>query len=635
MVEQKDLVRKKEHGKKGAAMRKFMNILAAALVMLAAVGCEKNENLPDNSVQGKITLSATINNLATKTSLGNKGTDGKYPVLWSIGDAIAVINNDECFEFDCDEIEENSNGIFALKSKEFYSRAYDATKPVQVIYPYKNVIFQGSSNPVIYRIPAEQTYSENSFGNGASPMWAYAENGNGVITFDNLFGAIKLQLKGTQTIMNISIKGNNNEVLSGEANITTGIDGTSPSLTMTSEDESAKSVTLDCSNEEGVELNELEATEFIIALPPVTFSNGFTVTVTDIDENTYIIESRKSNTIVKSSILTMPELTIINSLALPWESMTVLPGTEYTLTTNASYADATGESLVWSSSNETVVEVDQTGKITAKEEGYATITVRSSLFRLEDELEDECVVHVKPQTDRTPVEYPVEHNIDNKSYYGIVIGGVVWAPVNCGYEPADEDYKGYPYGKLYQWGRKYGQGYDGNDESIAISIQGPVSEQEGNSSSNKDYFYESNNDPIKDWCSEGNDYMWWNSGRTNNDPCPDGWRVPTKDELESLRSNRSSWTQDSNGHWGYYFSGEYTYIEGAPRIFLPAAGYRTTEGNAIDRNEEGVYWSSTPYNEESYRLLIRENSIINTPVSIAGSYRANGVSVRCVKILQE
>lgn len=629
MVEQKDLVRKKEHGKKGAAMRKFMNILAAALVILAAVGCEKNENLPDNSVQGRITLSATINNLATKTSLGNKGTDGKYPVFWSIGDAIAVINNDECFEFDCDEIEENSNGIFALKSKVEYSKAFDATKPVQVIYPYDNVIFQGSSNPVIYNIPAEQIYSENSFGNGASPMWAYAENGEGVITFDNLFGAIKLQLKGTQTIMSISIKGNNNEVLSGEAIITTDTDGTSPSLTMTSENDSAKSVTLDCSNaEEGVDLNESEATEFIIALPPVTFSNGFTVTVTDKNENTYIIESSKSNTIVKSSILTMPELTIINSLALPWESMTVLPGTEYTLTTNASYADATGESLVWSSSNETVVEVDQTGKITAKEEGSATITVRSSLFRLEDE----CEVNVKPQTDRTQVEYPVEHKKD-ESYYGIVIGGVVWAPVNCGYEPADEDYKGYPYGKLYQWGRKYGQGYDDIDESYPSGnniIMGPVEGSVGNAAENAEKFCVTSSDPYN-WC-ESHDSNMWGAAKTAYDPCPEGWRVPTKDELELLKSNRSSWTQDSNGHWGYYFSGEYTYIEGAPRIFLPAAGYRTTVGNAEERNETGLYWSSTPYDERSYRLLIRKNSIINIPVSIEDGYRANGVSVRCVQI---
>lgn len=43
---------------------------------------------------------------------------------------------------------------------------------------------------------------------------------------------------------------------------------------------------------------------------------------------------------------------------------------------------------------------------------------------------------------------------------GIEIDGVVWAPVNFGYRAATESDPGYPYGKLYQWGRKNGQGYN-------------------------------------------------------------------------------------------------------------------------------------------------------------------------------
>lgn len=36
---------------------------------------------------------------------------------------------------------------------------------------------------------------------------------------------------------------------------------------------------------------------------------------------------------------------------------------------------------------------------------------------------------------------------------------LIWAPVNCGYEAASGEYKGYTYGRMYQWGRKYGHGY--------------------------------------------------------------------------------------------------------------------------------------------------------------------------------
>jgi hypothetical protein len=97
------------HGKmEERTMRKFMNIFAAALIMLAAVSCEKNEVLPDNNSEGKIvTLKASINNGGTKTSLGQgvweEGDPKVYPVLWSEGDAIALINNDKLFKFVLDD----------------------------------------------------------------------------------------------------------------------------------------------------------------------------------------------------------------------------------------------------------------------------------------------------------------------------------------------------------------------------------------------------------------------------------------------------------------------------------------------------------------------------------------------------
>lgn len=50
------------------------------------------------------------------------------------------------------------------------------------------------------------------------------------------------------------------------------------------------------------------------------------------------------------------------------------------------------------------------------------------------------------------LDYIDEYGINHGG--GILIGDVLWAPVNCGYHETD-----YPYGKLYQWGRKHGQGY--------------------------------------------------------------------------------------------------------------------------------------------------------------------------------
>ena len=80
-------------------MRKLFNLFAAALVMLTAASCEKNETLPDNNSEGKVvTLKASINNGETRTSLGAK-VDNIYPVLWSAGDAISVIQESSSYTF--------------------------------------------------------------------------------------------------------------------------------------------------------------------------------------------------------------------------------------------------------------------------------------------------------------------------------------------------------------------------------------------------------------------------------------------------------------------------------------------------------------------------------------------------------
>ena len=123
------------------------------------------------------------------------------------------------------------------------------------------------------------------------------------LSFRNLLGAIKLQLTGTESVKSVKIKGKNGERLSGEATITVYSDGLPPMINMS--DENGTSVTLDCG--EGVQLNESEATTFIIALPPVTFENGFLVQVYGTDGKiTQELEAASSNEIVRSKMLVMP-----------------------------------------------------------------------------------------------------------------------------------------------------------------------------------------------------------------------------------------------------------------------------------------------------------------------------------------
>jgi uncharacterized protein (TIGR02145 family) len=126
-----------------------------------------------------------------------------------------------------------------------------------------------------------------------------------------------------------------------------------------------------------------------------------------------------------------------------------------------------------------------------------------------------------------------------------------------------------------------------------------------------------------------NDATAWNSTipagtawTTQNDPCPPGWRVPTRAELEALRTTRNVWTTQ-NGVIGRLFGN-------APyQVFLPAAGLRNNSDGTLERNDVyGSYWSDTQHtnNEWAWNMLFNDSS-----VNIGGSWRASGRSIRCVE----
>ena len=149
-------------------------------------------------------------------------------------------------------------------------------------------------------LPDKQEYVAGSFGQDAWPMVAVSEYND--IAFKNVCGGMKLQIKGVQKIISITLRGNNKEKLSGPAVVTAHADESMPSIRMT--DAASEIVCLDCG--EGVQLRNDKPAEFIIALPPVEFSKGFILTLTDDGNQTHIIETDKTNTVLRSTLLVMP-----------------------------------------------------------------------------------------------------------------------------------------------------------------------------------------------------------------------------------------------------------------------------------------------------------------------------------------
>ena len=622
-------------------------IIALAMLSAFAVGCQKSEP-SGQSVSGDV-FTATVETFdaQTKTAM----TPEKQ-IVWSANDRLAIFQGSSL----ADEYKVSSeyvgqmNGKFTRVSSaenDDYSSGMELSTNV-AFYPYaENLSLTGSvlEDETVYSItgvviPSTQTYVAGSFGNGAFPMVAVTETmADHNLKFKNVLGAMKLQLKGAQTVKSIKIEGKNKEKLSGAATITAKTNNLTPTIILTGTDETSKSVTLDCGT--GVALNENTATDFIIALPPVLFTNGFTVTVTDIEDKAYTIETSTANTVLRSSILAMPvvkleasdngtpedgeddDATYAESVYLNKNSLKMMPNTSFVLVADIDPVDVTYPTLTWSSSDNAVATVDQNGTVTALSDGTATITALAVGGESAS-----CEVEVKsPVTfaEGDYKDYVDELGVNHGK--GIAVAGVIWAPVNCGYEPATADYKGYPYGKLYQWGRKYGQGYDDNDATYPSGdnlIKGPVMPSWGSLETYKDAFFYGS----YDWCNQRLDDLWVDSEgkKTKKDPCPSGWRVPTLSELAVLSSNYSSWTTNDNQK-GYYFVGEYTYIENLPQVFFPAAGYRNYDiGIACYRGDCGNYWSSSP--DGSGANYLRFNS---GGVGMDNFSRAYGYSVRCVQ----
>ena len=609
-------------------------IYIAALSLLAA--CNKVES-PAPSQNSDLITAQIEQETAAKTYM-----DANNNIRWSSGDRIVGFMKSSLglkYQILSSSVGKTSASFENISGSNGNINAGTEWDHNVVYYPYSDVVEaekSGSNYSLSVILPTEQTYASESFGNGAMAMVAVSESNN--ITFRNVLGGMKLQLKGTQKVTSIKLEGKNSEKLSGAATVTAYTDETKPAITMASG--ASASVTLNCGS--GVQLSESSATEFIIALPPVLFTKGFKVTVTDTDSKTYTVETDKANTVLRSSLLAMPAVKLdsaeggpdagdeetipVDKVTVSTTSLTLTTKFSYTLTAKVTPIDATDQSVAWSSDNTSVVTVDQSGVITTLSSGIANITAEVG------GVTGTCKITVIAPTAVATADYVDEYGVNHGK--GTVIGGTVWAPVNCGYKAATSDSKGFPYGKLYQWGRRYGQELSNADESVPEISEGPISVTNGQKDTYANTFFIVSESPY-DWTFPQNDQLW-NSGteanpkKTDYDPCPKGWRVPTYAELVALSRFNSFWTTVA-GQEGRYFSGDYTCLEGAPQVFFPAAGDRDySDGDASFRSSYGRYWSSSPSGYRAYCLNFGSGG---DAVNIYE--RAAGYSVRCVQVTDE
>ena len=159
------------------------------------------------------------------------------------------------------------------------------------------------------------------------------------------------------------------------------------------------------------------------------------------------------------------------------------------------------------------------------------------------------------------------------------------------------------YGDLYQWGR----GADGHQcRNSATTTTLSSTDQPGHG----DFILGSSSAPF-DWRSPQNQNLWQGLNGVNN-PCPNGYRLPTDTELNN---ERLSWS--ANTSVGAF----------ASPLKLPMAGYRLGSNGSLNFvGTSGNYWSSTVSGTYS-RFL----GFYSSDAYLDDNYRAVGFTVRCLK----
>jgi uncharacterized protein (TIGR02145 family) len=212
-------------------------------------------------------------------------------------------------------------------------------------------------------------------------------------------------------------------------------------------------------------------------------------------------------------------------------------------------------------------------------------------------------------------------------------GGVNWLVYMC-YNLGAEDWsiaqqKAYNtaspsdysvYGYIYQWGRtsdghekRTSPNYHTNGRLGTTDVDANGQPLQGKG---KGMFIPwGNYNQGANWNPSNTTTLWYNNGKTVNDPCPKGWRVPSSDEISRLSTYNPSTNQTAGR----------TYTNGNEQIlYLPHSGNRSQSNGALANiNSTGHYWSSTNSGGHAGIWNASSNSYYNED-------KSDGFTIRCI-----
>ena len=307
--------------------------------------------------------------------------DNGLHVLWNADDRISVFNRytyNREYRFEGND-GDNSGSFIIVPDETFV--VGNSLNQVYAVYPYQKETRISDDGEILLTLPDVQSYRENSFGKEANTMISVSQDNQ--LMFRNLCGYLTLRLYGDHiSISSLSIKGNHSEPIAGRATVIAREDQ-APTFTF---DESATteiSIFFDTPILLGDNVGN--ATVFWLVVPPVTFSEGFTLTVTDSEGGQFEKRASSCMTIDRNVLYKMAALRIgqpipgeVTGITLDKSEMTLGIGQSIVLHATVHPEDASDKTVTWASEDERIATVNKEGCITAVSEGTTFISATAS-----------------------------------------------------------------------------------------------------------------------------------------------------------------------------------------------------------------------------------------------------------------
>lgn len=582
------------------------NIAVAAIVCACSASCA-DTTVEDRSqvidTTGAISFSATVEDEDTRAVVSKD--ENRLTVRWSENDRISVYlaDNDTHYSATIDKESVGSNtGSFTIDRNIGINEVDNACH--YAAYPYDAANKLTADKNIAVNMPAVQTYREGSFGGLNTYMTAFCPaKRNFSFYFQPFIGAVCLQLTGNATIGSIRLTANGGEKVCGTATVQVPYQEGPDATTMSG---GAAVVTFDC---QSVTLDPGKTTELCIALPAQLYTEGITVDILDEDGEVLLTKTAytKSGLDLKRRIIKMmPEL-IVNAAA---EDLSERGAANCYIVDKAGKYKFAAKRVDGTAINGRYDIVDWVWRtegavLTGIEykDGYIYFTV-------ENFIAGNASIGAFDTSAKSFLHNWHIWLTDRPQDIAALGTTYSFLDRNIGATTTDASDKD-NYGLLYQWGRKdpfrnYAAGSVNNKPEINpawSSITGIAQ------------YWTDWNTQYGSWCSfstlnnyplcfmsgysvgpSGNptDHNWfnytsqsasvynymWSSSKTNYDPCPNGYRVPTMDEVDV------DFSIGDSGNIGI------TVVEGSEYSVLPAQGYIMYNGNVRYIGQEMTVWTT-------------------------------------------